>query len=225
MVQRKPQNESLGSSFSSRLKSSLPLILIGGALTSTLWIGRISKETRDRVSHVVETPPREYSDIHSKIVPQMTGIDSSNSTRTTPDPAQTPAHSTEMVHEPTLTEWLDESDLRSFVESLDNVERKLNALERLVKMNNLEKTKEILETFPTLRSPVGKARPRQEHLKRCQDHLSKLESILISIRSDLSPLEKQKIWESISFYLLSMNLLSLLEESDHRIQSLRALLR
>lgn len=173
----------------------------------------------------METPQREYSDINSNTGPQMAGIDSTDATRTTPDSVQTPPHVAENFHEPTLTEWLDESDLRSFVESLESVERRLNALERLVKMNKLEKAKELLETFPTLRAPVGKARPRQEHLKRCQDHLLKLESILVSIRSDLSPLEKQKIWESISFYLLSMNLLSLLEESDHRIQSLRALLR
>jgi hypothetical protein len=227
MMQKKFTNEAKDSSLNARLKRHLPLILIGGALSSTLWIGRISKETREQVSqitNITNVPERDYSGNSSNDIPRIHEIDSSDISPAVSEEHQTGPETLE-VPSPSVTDWLDESDLRSFVQSLENVERRLNALERLVKMNNLQKTKELLETFPTLRAPLGKTLPKYEHHLKCQAHLLKLETILISIRSQLSPLEKQRIWESISFYLLSMNLLNLLEQSDDRIQALRDLLQ
>lgn len=180
-----------------------------------------SGTTRKRVEDVLEQP-RRFSQVSSV----QTSHESTEKIAEEPlKGAGVPLDSsTHAVFSPSVGEWLDESDLRPLETSLEAVERRLNTLQWISASGDMEKTYQLLVDFPVLRRPLNNLSPQESHRKKCEQHLLRLEKLLISLRPYWSPQEKKEIWSAISFYLFSMNLLRILEENDPRIQVLRTLL-
>src|SRR5690606_29584776 len=143
-----------------------------------------SGTTRKKVADVLEQPRRfsQVSPVHPS--PESTEKVAEEQLEESVAPSDSSLHPS--LPSPSVSEWLDESDLRPLEVSLEAVERRLNTLEWVSASGDLKKTHQLLTSFPALRRPLNNFPPQEQHREKCDRHLIRLEKLLVSLRAQWS---------------------------------------